>query len=599
MLLVLLFMSLKTLRISDMSTPFLSKGRFNRMNHKTHPIISSDLAAKLGALLLVAVAAFLRYHELGTKSFWMDEAGDWFLARNCPYLTHVTYQLFSIVYYTIQQAAVLLDPSEFGFRFVPALASTVAVLVLMVAVREIAGNRAALLAGVFQTFSVIDIYYAQEARPYALATLLIVLTTWRWIRLVTDPTRRNRCWFTLAALVSMFVSLNATALVCLLAGMLLVWPLATRRWRENFLVRPLYNARRLGLFPVLVPIALAAVAGAVSLGIFIRRLSPALEIKAYKGFDALHLAAELSRFLSGGGSLLWGIFLLGCALGIWACRPRGGAVRAAAVWPVVAVLGSGMLFLFYSLSFKIAVRYFLVLLPFWTATWAIGADQLLSKFPGRRWAGVVATVGLVALVVAGSVPHLRTYYRSPIKWMTSTDLPGARTEIFERRRPGDAVVGFDWWNMGVRYYFSKRSGPPEAFDLPEIYVFENPVVPLTFLEFADLMEGDDEGRAFAIDLTEPKTSELVRLPWPVKRFWIPFIPANSAHITNDLVPWWRKDPNAFPDVDQVLPDGSLIRQDGPVVIAMIPNPSPDPSLFSPEALRERWIELVGYLFVDP
>ena len=70
----------------------------------------------------------------------------------------------------------LFGYSEFALRSVSALAGAATVATVYVLANRLAGARAAAIAGVLVALSPLMVWFSQEARAYALATLLATLT---------------------------------------------------------------------------------------------------------------------------------------------------------------------------------------------------------------------------------------------------------------------------------------------------------------------------------------------------------------------------------------------------------------------------------------
>ncbi len=137
------------------------------------------------ALLWGAMA--LRFYALGAQSFWNDEGNAARLAeRSLPLIVKgAAMDIHPPGYYLLlhfwQSAA---GSTEFALRAFSALCSLLTVAVVAALGRRLGGRRAAALAALLMGLHPLAVYYAQEARMYALLGLLAALTLWMGERLL-------------------------------------------------------------------------------------------------------------------------------------------------------------------------------------------------------------------------------------------------------------------------------------------------------------------------------------------------------------------------------------------------------------------------------
>ena len=129
---------------------------------------------------LTVLAALLRLTTLSVQSLWLDEGYTVRLLR-MPFgqmirtvpKTESTPYLYYVVAWVWTHAFGL---GEYGVRSLSALAGIATVPVVYLAARWLAGRRAAAIAGLLVAVSPVMVWFSQEARSYALATLLSALT---------------------------------------------------------------------------------------------------------------------------------------------------------------------------------------------------------------------------------------------------------------------------------------------------------------------------------------------------------------------------------------------------------------------------------------
>jgi uncharacterized membrane protein len=140
----------------------------------------------VAALLLLTIATALRVYHLGDRSIWWDEAVTANISRGT--LTQVTQEtgsrssapvLHPYVLYFIEKVA----KGPVAVRLPSALASILAVGVMLGMVRANVSQNAALFSAAILTISASQIRYAQEVREYAISVLfaaILVYCLLRW-----------------------------------------------------------------------------------------------------------------------------------------------------------------------------------------------------------------------------------------------------------------------------------------------------------------------------------------------------------------------------------------------------------------------------------
>ena len=140
-------------------------------------------------VLLTALAAGLRFATLGHQSFDFDEAyGAGFVLNGS--LGHLFSQLPRTessppLHYVL--AWLWSKPfgrGEWGLRSLSALAGTALVPVTWAAGRELVSRRGAVIAAAFVAVNPFLLWYGQEARTYALVSLLAGLSFWAFARVL-------------------------------------------------------------------------------------------------------------------------------------------------------------------------------------------------------------------------------------------------------------------------------------------------------------------------------------------------------------------------------------------------------------------------------
>ena len=196
----------------------------------------------------------MRVPTLAEQSFWLDEAYTERLVRmslggmlhQVP-ITESTPPVYYVLAWCWTHA---FGYSEFAVRSLSALAGILTVPVVYALTLRLTGRRAAVIAGTLVAFSPLLIWYSQEARAYALATLLSTVSLLCFVAFLDSGERRWLAGWTVASTLG----LATHYFVGFVVGPELAWLL----WRHRADRRVLIAAATvLAVAVALVPLALA------------------------------------------------------------------------------------------------------------------------------------------------------------------------------------------------------------------------------------------------------------------------------------------------------------------------------------------------------
>jgi mannosyltransferase len=150
---------------------------------------------RLVLLVIVALAAALRFWGIARQGFWFDEAVTGWLVRESPgQILHAIPHTESTppLYYLVACGWVrLFGDAELGLRSLSAVAGTATVAVAYAAVRPVAGLRVGLVAALLVAVNPFLVWYSQEARAYSLLSLLTAVSVWLFVRQRERPAPRR------------------------------------------------------------------------------------------------------------------------------------------------------------------------------------------------------------------------------------------------------------------------------------------------------------------------------------------------------------------------------------------------------------------------
>lgn len=336
---------------------------------------SKAAAAEWAAVLLIlALAAALRFYHLGQTRLWMDEQTNYGVARqqtlSALWNAGLDNGPLGFFDYFVDAAGIrTLGETRSGLRAPHAVFGIAAVLATFLLARRWFGTRVALLAAGLTCVHGVHIQYSREARPYALMTLTAVLAAWQFDALVRKMSLRNALVFCGLALgIFCIHPFAALTYIGLALGMLLAlfWraaPVENRRW----------------------PRVVALCAGGVTLAAFVAYLIWYRWMPPHKLGHVRQAVAFIPELTDIGRSLVggyWGIPAYGAAA---ACVAAVASVlrKTDWRWPILLCVGIALMSIVPVVMsavgrVPVCVRYSLFALPFICMLIAVGINRALS-----------------------------------------------------------------------------------------------------------------------------------------------------------------------------------------------------------------------------
>lgn len=154
-------------------------------------VLVSAVTPVMVAVLLLA--ASLRFQALGAQSLWNDEGNSYVQATRglVEIAEHAARDIHPPGYYWLLAIwRALAGDSEFALRAPSVFASLLAIAITFAIGRHLLGAGVGVLAGLFAALNSFNIYYAQEARMYALLALWGAAGMWALLALLCRPSLR-------------------------------------------------------------------------------------------------------------------------------------------------------------------------------------------------------------------------------------------------------------------------------------------------------------------------------------------------------------------------------------------------------------------------
>ncbi|MBI3244769.1 MAG: glycosyltransferase family 39 protein [Chloroflexi bacterium] len=187
-------------------------------------------------LVILLIGFFLRVHELGARSFWVDEAYTWGVAVKTSWADVwkamlVVSDVSPLPYVITKLAVPLFGSREFGLRLSSAFFGWLAISITYQLGRATFNAATGVTAAALIAFSPFAVWYSQDARPYGLYLFLGGLVLWCFWQ-----AERGKSWVVfIAASAAFYVTQYVSALFVYAQAVYILTqlrrqPLVFRKW---------------------------------------------------------------------------------------------------------------------------------------------------------------------------------------------------------------------------------------------------------------------------------------------------------------------------------------------------------------------------------
>ncbi len=407
-------------------------------------------------LLLTFLAFFLRLHHLGTQSLWMDEGSTVDLATTSleRLLGRIPRSIAHppLYYYLLHFWIVLAGKSEFALRYSSLLCGTLLVASLYRAGSRWMGKKTALLAALLAALAPAQVYYSQETRMYALASLLALWGFYLFTRLLREAPKATWLAYILVTAVSLYTHYYSFLVV---AAENVVFLILIARSKERRGLIPSWALSQFALALLFLPWAWAPW-GRVAGGY--------LEVRAQV------FGASPSNVLDFLRQVMVGLTL-------------GPTAKSGAPWSWLMVMALSLLFAFGAIRRRdlFALTYFLV-----PTTLAFLADQRFPHFVSRylllvapAYYLILAQALKIERPITRSIPSLlgSLFLLGAFAWglfhnyydpsYARDDYRSLYVHIEGNSHPGEAIILDAPWQGGTFKYYYRGDLP--RYGLPSDY----------------------------------------------------------------------------------------------------------------------------------
>jgi mannosyltransferase len=423
-------------------------------------------------LLILALAALLRFYRLDYQSLWYDEA--YTASVTDPATSSLSYIWSSgpvaympPLHHTLVYLSRLLGTGEAFIRLPSVIAGILTVLVVYLAGCYCFNKRVGLLSSLVVSVSTFHVYYSQEARAYSLLMLFAIASTYCLLR-ATRENRQSR-WVAYAVLVAMGLYTHLyMAFVILVQNIYLLW-----QWREEHISGLAWCASQamaaIPFLPWLLQYAsyfwetyrgAASANGSWGRDLWMPASTPDLFATVLREFfsgrpfspdlsstlDVMSIGPDWFRpvaSLLASAPFAVAFCLTLILFGFWRLRRQGDAGNYAVLLCLSVLMP---LFLMYLIGFRtriLATRYISFAFPSFFILLGLGLGVIRNR---------KLRILLLAALVVANVIGLANYYFNPDfqrdPWREAAQL------LQERALPGDVVfVSTDTITVAVDYYY--------------------------------------------------------------------------------------------------------------------------------------------------
>ncbi|MCP4426176.1 MAG: hypothetical protein GY803_16920, partial [Chloroflexi bacterium] len=186
---------------------------------------------RLIALVLIWMGFGVRFHQLGSDSFWLDEMLTLSTARRGVVAALAVRGHPPLYYWFVSAAIKLLGENEFAARLPSAMAGTLAVPLLIMWGKRRKRPSIGLWAALLLTLSPFHLRYSQEARHYTWLMLVSLATYVALERAMARPQWKRWLIFAVCTVVNVYI--HYAALVVLASQVIMIVGWIGGQWRKQ------------------------------------------------------------------------------------------------------------------------------------------------------------------------------------------------------------------------------------------------------------------------------------------------------------------------------------------------------------------------------
>ncbi len=185
-------------------------------------------------LIIVFLGASLRFYQLNQESLWTDEMIT---------LNHLKNNDISSVIESVKQAELMpagyfillfywikaFGSSEFSLRILPAIFDIFSTILVYGLSKKLFNSKVGILSALIYATTMVNLVYAQEARPYSCFGFLSLLSTYLWVRIFQQTKFNLKTTIGYIIITTLALYVNYMALVLMAFHLM---PAIVLRWKK-------------------------------------------------------------------------------------------------------------------------------------------------------------------------------------------------------------------------------------------------------------------------------------------------------------------------------------------------------------------------------
>ncbi|WP_293874327.1 glycosyltransferase family 39 protein [Flavobacterium sp.] len=397
-------------------------------------------------VLILALGAFLRFYKLDFQSIWLDETHT--MIEGNPNISYKEFydimvfreQMPYFYFLCVKAFSFIFGHTTYIVRLLSAIFGLISIHAIYLLGREIYNKKTGLISAALLSVNYFHLTYSQEARPYILLSLFVILSFYRLVVFIKNANIKNAILYALFA--NLMINTHFFGLFILVSQSLIIL----------FFLFDLPKEERFKFFK------LSALSGIITLLLWYPSLKIFLLVTEIKSFWILPPALDVytqmfKEFFGNSEAVLMLVFL---ATTFYFIRLFGQKKE-----PTTSIKENKMLFSFVIIATWIFItsfiplvrsyldipmiisRYFIGVLPAVILIIAIGMSSINSSLVRRIIVLLLIIVSLTDIVV------IKDYYNKT----TKTQFREIAEIIIKRNKNKEKVVSSFGWNMS--YFFNQ------------------------------------------------------------------------------------------------------------------------------------------------
>ena len=152
-------------------------------------------------LFILLFGAILRFYHIDFQSIWLDEIHTMIEGNpKMPYkefydIMILREQMPHLYYLCVKCFSFIFGHTTFVVRTFSAIIGVIGIYAIYLLGKEIQDKKTGLIAAILLAVNYFHIWYSQEARPYGLLSLFVILSFYRLVVFIKKPSYKNALFY--------------------------------------------------------------------------------------------------------------------------------------------------------------------------------------------------------------------------------------------------------------------------------------------------------------------------------------------------------------------------------------------------------------------